>query len=72
MFENKESDEASKTSQLRLAAELADSLYTRYIEDSLIGLHRAIEIARAKYNPNPIPEKIRSITCYGVCERGEL
>lgn len=58
MFENKESDEASKTSQLRLAAELYyDSLYTRYIEDSLIGLHRAIEIAGAKYNPNPIPEK---------------
>ena len=58
MFENREGDETNKAAQLLIAAEIYyDSLYTRYLKDSLNGLHRAIEIAGAKYNPNPIPEK---------------
>lgn len=34
-----------------------DSLYQRYLIDSLDGLHHAIELAGARFNPNPIQAK---------------
>ena len=52
-------DEASKQKDalLKAAEVYYDSLYQQYYIDSLEGLHRAIDIAGARFNPNPIQAK---------------
>ena len=58
MFGKTKDAKADKTDALLQAAQIYyDSLYGRYIMDSLQGLHRAIDIAGARFNPNPIQAK---------------
>ena len=58
MFGNTKDAKADKTDALLQAAQIYyDSLYGRYLMDSLQGLHRAIDIAGARFNPNPIQAK---------------
>ena len=59
MFGKTKDAKADKTDALlpRAAQIYYDSLYGRYIMDSLEGLHRSIDIAGARFNPNPIQAK---------------
>lgn len=58
MFGKTKDAKADKTDALLQAAQIYyDSLYGRYLMDSLQGLHRAIDIAGARFNPNPIQAK---------------
>ncbi|OUW84062.1 MAG: hypothetical protein CBD74_04840 [Saprospirales bacterium TMED214] len=58
MFGKTKDAKADKTDALLQAAQIYyDSLYGRYLMDSLQGLHRAIDISGARFNPNPIQAK---------------
>lgn len=58
MFGQKADTAINEMDALTRSAEIYyDSLYQRYLIDSLDGLHHAIDLAGARFNPNPIQAK---------------
>ena len=58
MFGRTADTEVTEIDALTRSAEVYyDSLYQLYLIDSLDGLHRAIDLAGARFNPNPIQAK---------------
>ena len=58
MFGGRVDETSQESAAIKRAAETYyDSLYQLYYIDSLKGLHRSIDIAGARFNPNPIQAK---------------